>query len=105
MVVDFVTMVGEGASLPRQVTRAVGKLLGKKSGGDRAIGLIAMLCRARPAASETQMKGRSSAQTHRARWGGWWPGVLNLCCQLASLRPAPVHWGRQTLMFRSINDG
>eukprot|EP00959_Pyramimonas_sp_CCMP1952_P148013 3097393-Pyramimonas_sp.AAC.1 len=61
-------MIEEGLSWPWQVMCVVGKLLGKKSGGDRVIGLIAMLCRVWSMAREVQMKEWSALQAETDHW-------------------------------------
>eukprot|EP00959_Pyramimonas_sp_CCMP1952_P198840 4158887-Pyramimonas_sp.AAC.1 len=66
---DLFRMIEEGLSWPWRVTCVVGKLLGKKSGGGRVIGLIAMLCRVWSMAGEEQMKERSAIQAETDHWG------------------------------------
>ena len=49
-------LVEEGLAWPWQAMAAVGRLLGKKSGGDRVMGLLATFCRLWSMAREGQMR-------------------------------------------------
>eukprot|EP00959_Pyramimonas_sp_CCMP1952_P206611 4320662-Pyramimonas_sp.AAC.1 len=53
---DLFLLIEQGLSWPWQSLCIVGKLLGNKSGGDRVIGLIAMLARVWSMAREVEMK-------------------------------------------------
>ena len=56
----------ECCSWPWQVPRVVGKLLGKKSGGDRVIGLMSMFSRTWPFARQDNV--RSWSQVCEPAW-------------------------------------
>eukprot|EP00959_Pyramimonas_sp_CCMP1952_P391121 8196628-Pyramimonas_sp.AAC.1 len=53
-------MAEQGMSWPWQLLTGIGRLLAKRGGGDRVIGLVTMICRVWSMAREEQMRQWSS---------------------------------------------